>query len=118
MRHRASDIQPATANVELVNSEPTAQRTGARRGTIVAGVTVGLVAAAFGWQAVTNDATTDPDPSNSNETLEWKITEPTVDLGDLAGVHASSRLQYDECQQDYAGIASEPSSGTHPLYFC
>lgn len=50
--------------------------------------------------------------------FEWIIEEPQVDVSLLAGIHAASRLQYDECQQDFAALTGESSSSRRPLYFC
>ncbi len=92
-------------------------------------------ASVVGWQVLTEESAARPEPdqptridtvetdaevsgSSLDNGFEWIVTEPSVDLGYLADVHASSRLQYDECQQNFAQVATEPSSGRHPLYFC
>lgn len=92
-------------------------------------------ASVVGWQVLTEESAARPEPdqptridtvetgavvsgSSLDSGFEWIVTEPSADLGDLADVHASSRLQYDECQQNFAQVATEPSSGRHPLYFC
>jgi hypothetical protein len=94
-----------------------------------------VAVAVVGWQAFSSDTTARPDryqptPNETVETnreasgselddgLEWIVTDPLVDLGYLADVHASSRLQYDECQQGFADIATDPSSSRNPFYFC
>jgi len=87
-----------------------------------------LATAAVGWQVLATDDTAEPPPrpapiehnvqTDSGPGIEWNVTEPAIDLGELADVHASSRLQYDECQQDYAEVAADPSSSRNPLYFC
>ena len=50
--------------------------------------------------------------------FERIVGDPQVDIGYLAGVHAASRQNYDECQQDFADLTDELSSSRHPLYFC
>lgn len=97
-------------------------------------ITVAIVAIA-GWQALSNDNAAPPEldrptnsdtvattpvgsASSSDNASDWVTTDPLVDLVDLADIHASSRLQYDECQQGFADISADPSSSRNPLYFC
>lgn len=117
-------------------SGSTKRRSGAARGPIAigAGLTVATVVV-VGWQALSNDTAAPPelDRPTNNETVEttpigstsgadeasdWATTNPLADLVDLADIHASSRLQYDECQQGFADISADPSSSRNPLYFC
>ena len=96
--------------------------------TITLTITAGLgVIGSVVWQA-----TDEPEPPSlveptepvdqplltGDDEVEWFVDEPQIDFGYLADVHAASRLQFDECQQDFAAITDESSSGRHPLYFC
>ena len=90
-----------------------------RRGGVVSLAVIAIAAAGLSVRGGSQPAEPAPDVFDS---IDWQVDglldESLLDLADLAEVHATSRLQYDDCQQDYAAISSEMSSSRNPQYFC
>ena len=114
-----------------------------RRGALLTGAVCALALAGLaGWQVLADDTTepapTEPAPTADTVVDDWQtdpvfdagpdagpdngfellVEAPRTDVSSLAEIHATSRLQYDECQQDYADVAADPSSSRNPMYFC
>ena len=83
-------------------------------GTLLAVVVVGA-AATVAPQWLGDDPGDRPAPTVPTERV---VMVPVPDAANMGALHATSRLQFDECQQDYNEISDDPYSSRQPLYFC
>lgn len=53
-----------------------------------------------------------------DEQLGGTVVAPLVGNESLLDIYRSSQFDYDECKQDFADAAAEPTSERLPFYFC